>query len=182
MAHTLTKLINYCKLVLAKLRKEEGMSTFIFGYGSLLNIKSLQGTVPGKTHFGWVDLTGYRRVFNKAGLQHAYLNMRQEERSVVRGVLVQVNPTELALFAQREQGYELVEVTDRLAPVTGDERFPGNPLPKNAKVYTFVAPGLESMPVRGSYLKRVLEGLPEKERDRWIRETDFQGREVDETS
>lgn len=170
----LTKLIKYGKNLVAKLgntREEDMPRTFVFGYGSLLNENSLQGTLPGKKHAGWADLQDYRRVFNKAGLEHAYLNIRKEEGSVVRGVLVEVNPSELARLAQREQGYELVDVTDYISPV-----------PEDAQVLTFIAPGLESMPVRGSYLRRMLEGVPKEEHDRWMAETDFQGRKVDESS
>ena len=147
------------------------MDIFVFGYGTLLNKESLQDTLPGKEHSGWTNLRGCKRVFNKASNTHAYINIRKESGSVVRGVLVEVNPSELALLAQRENGYVLVDVTSHI-----------DPLPEDAQVFAFIAPGMESLPVRGSFLKRVLKGVPEGERDRWIAETDFQGRETDESS
>ena len=147
------------------------MDIFVFGYGTLLNEESLQDTLPGKEHSGWANLRGYKRVFNKASNTHAYINIREESGSVVRGVLVEVSPSELALLAQRESGYVLVDVTRHT-----------DPHPENAQVFAFIAPGMESLPVRGSFLRRVLKGVPKGERDQWIAETDFQGRKVDENS
>lgn len=145
--------------------------TYIFGYGSLMNRESLQETLPGKRATSWTMLQGYRRVFNKAGRRrHRYLNLKSDPSSRVKGVLIKVTEDELDALIRREEGYDMVDVTEQIDPKPS----------ANTVVYAFIAPPLSELKVSGSYLKKVLNAFPLKERERWLEETDFDGAEIDE--
>ncbi|MCH7605504.1 gamma-glutamylcyclotransferase, partial [Patescibacteria group bacterium] len=71
---------------------EKNINIYVFGFGSLMNEKSLQTTLPGKKIFSWATLQGYKRIFNKAGKTHRYLNIKPDHNSNIKGVLIQVTP------------------------------------------------------------------------------------------
>ncbi|MDO8474179.1 MAG: gamma-glutamylcyclotransferase family protein [bacterium] len=140
--------------------------TFVFGYGSLLNELEVQRTLPGKAIFGHATLIGWRRKFNKGGLDHRYLNLVPANSEVrqVEGTLIEVTPAELAALARREPGYEMVDVTSQVvAP------------PEDSVVLAFIAPSFEKLLVRRSYLERIRPGVPPEEWEQWLQETDFSG-------
>ena len=149
--------------------------TFVFGYGSLMNEADLQRTLPGKKIHSWATLKGWRRKFNKGGIDHRYLNLvptkPEDNAQQVKGVLVEVNLDELEILAKREKGYNVTDVTRQIVSP-----------PENAEIIAFIAPPFDELPVRGSYLERVLRGLPPEERKIWIEETDFDGAEIDKDS
>ena len=145
--------------------------TYVFGYGSLMNQESLQATLPGKQIASWVVLKGYRRAFNKAGRKgHRYLNLKPDSASQVKGVLIEVTEDELDALKKREEGYNMIDVTEQIDPKPS----------VNTVVYAFIAPPFSELKISGSYLKKVLNALPPKEREQWLKETDFEGAEIDE--
>ncbi|MDO8663642.1 MAG: gamma-glutamylcyclotransferase family protein [Candidatus Wildermuthbacteria bacterium] len=151
-------------------RKEKMSSTFVFGYGSLMNKESLQSTLPGKKIYGWAVLRDWRRKFNKPGLDHKYLNLVPADGNVqqTEGVLIEVTPEELAILKKREGGYKIVDVTKQIVD-----------LPKDAVVVAFIAPAFESLPIRKSYLEKVLASLPPEKRGQWLAETDLNNSDID---
>ena len=145
--------------------------TYVFGYGSLMNAESLQTTLPEKQITSWTTLQGYRRAFNKAGRRgHRYLNLKPDPTSHVTGVLVKVTEDELEALKRREEGYNMVDVTEQI------EATPS----ADAVVYAFIAPPFNELKISGSYLKKVLAALPLEEQEQWLKETDFEGAEIDE--
>lgn len=144
---------------------------YVFGFGSLMNQESLQRTLPGKPITGWAILKGYRRAFNKAGRRgHRYLNLKPDPSSQVKGVLIQVTQDELEELKKREEGYNLVEVTNQIEQKPSDD----------AVMYTFIAPPFHALKVSRRYLNTVLAAIPQEEQEQWLKETDFEGAEIDE--
>lgn len=86
-------------------------SILIFGYGSLMNPRSLALTLPGARTVIPATLQDYRRVCNVPVNGYAYLNLEACEGVNVEGVLVQVWLRELPTLAKREKGYNFVNVT-----------------------------------------------------------------------
>ena len=147
-------------------------NTYIFGFGSLMNEESLQRTLPEKKITSWTILKGYKRAFNKAGRKgHRYLNLKQDQNSQVRGVLIQVNETELEGLARREEGYNLIDVTNQIQAKPAED----------AVIYAFIAPPFSRLKVSRSYLDTVLAALPSREQEQWLKETDFDDAEIDES-
>ncbi|MEK7510367.1 MAG: gamma-glutamylcyclotransferase family protein [Patescibacteria group bacterium] len=145
--------------------------TYIFGFGSLMNEESLQKTLPNKKITSWAILKGYRRAFNKAGRKkHRYLNLKPAPTAQVKGVLIRVTQDELEELKHREEGYDLVDVTGQVETKPSDD----------AVIYAFIAPPFSELKVSGKYLQTMLAALPLGEREQWLRETDFDGAEVDE--
>lgn len=144
---------------------------YVFGYGSLMNEESLQKTLPGKKITAWATLKGYRRAFNKAGRRgHRYLNLKPDQNAQVKGVLIQVAEYELEELKKREEGYNLVEITHQV------EEMPS----ESAVIYAFIAPPFSELKVSGKYLKTVLAAIPPQEQENWLKETDFEGAEIDD--
>lgn len=144
---------------------------YVFGFGSLMNKESLQKTLPGKSIAGWAILGGYRRAFNKAGRRgHRYLNLKLDPNSRVKGVLIQVTEDELEELKKREEGYNLVEITHQVEEMPSD----------SAVIYAFIAPPFNELKVSGKYLKTVLAAIPPQEQENWLKETDFEGAEIDD--
>ncbi len=141
------------------------MSVHIFGYGSLLNPASRRDTFDELEVLDNVVLKGYRRVLNACheSFAHIALNLAEEKLNDVKGVVVEVCDTELSALKDREVGYDLVEVTNNLSV--------GFDVP----VYTFIMsnPVLGNSVYQQSYMDLCLAGVPEGERDIWIKETLF---------
>ena len=115
------------------------MSTWVFGYGSLVDRSSLGGTlgrdvVPGK---GWHEATlrGWSRRWNYGvGHVRGWWHDGEAEREVTivalglgvdggraNGVVVQVDDAELARLDHRERRYDRVDVSTQIdAPGTVD--------------------------------------------------------------
>lgn len=144
----------------------------IFGYGSLLNPKTLKERFGGEIS-GHATLGGYERTFRKEGRSHLYLTIQEvnsESWSGVRGTLFDVTLPGLVKLGRTEPGYDLVDITDDL------DGYPADAPP----VWCFIAPPLEDgeIPldkarIRRSYLNRCLAGIPETERKLWLTETEI---------
>lgn len=95
-------------------------SVLVFGYGSLMNPRSLALTLPGERTVTPAVLQGYRRVCNVAVRGYAYLNLEASTGARVEGVLVQVWQDELPTLFKREEGYEFVNITSAIEGVSSE--------------------------------------------------------------
>ncbi len=137
------------------------MKKYVFGYGSLMNPRSMQKTLPDKTAKQRVGLIGYQRKFNFAAEGHLFLNIVPRDGFVVKGVLVSVTNEELKRLKRREVGYDCVEVSDKVVSLV------------KGHVFSFIAPdkNFPNLKILRSYLNTCLGGLPREERTKWIEET-----------
>lgn len=140
----------------------------IFGYGSLLNLQNIRTRLSGKARFEAQsgELAGYQRTFSKWGRSHVYLTLRQMEGMSVEGALIDVNPIGFAILTRYEPGYELVDVTRKIADYPSD----------SPRVYCYIGESLKEIPpevakIRRSYLDRCLGGVPSEKHDQWLKET-----------
>lgn len=137
------------------------MKKYIFGYGSLMNQRSLEKTLPGKKIADRVDLIGYQRKFNFPAESYLFLNIVPRAKYIMRGVLISVTDEELKTLKNRETGYECTEVTERIVETV------------EGRVFAFTAPdgNFPNLKILRSYLNTCLKGVPEKEQAKWIEET-----------
>lgn len=92
----------------------------IFGYGSLMNEDSLKETCPTGKILYPARLYGFIRVFNvpapqrfcsKSGNPCAALNAEKSEwNEHINGVCIEIPDEDIECLAQREDGYELVQI------------------------------------------------------------------------
>ncbi|MFT7620190.1 MAG: cation transport regulator ChaC [Planctomycetota bacterium] len=121
--------------------------TLIFGYGSLINLRSVEGTTKRKmqeSDLSVVHLNGWARawsyvvncVFDGDGDQPTatlFLNIEREASSILPGVIFEVSQKELTLIDAREYGYTRINVTDGVDQDQG------------ATIYSYIAsPGFDS--------------------------------------
>lgn len=137
------------------------MTQYIFGYGSLMNSRSLQKTLSGKTIEKRACLRDYRRKFNIPVNGYLYLNIILEAEAVTCGVLINVSQKELEQLKMREVGYRCLDVSNNVL-----EEVDG-------RVFAFVAPdnGYPDLKILQSYINTCLQGVPEDEREKWLEET-----------
>lgn len=140
------------------------MQLYVFGYGSLMNPKSLALTLgePKETLHG--SVRGYVRKFNKKGSRYLYLNIVPQGELVVEGVLIPVSKEELELLKRREFGYDCVDVTKDIA-----EEVDGI-------VYAFMAPDAHypDMKISQRYIETCLGGVHPSEHEKWLNESVIQ--------
>lgn len=148
------------------------MNHYIFGYGSLMNPRSLQKTLPGKTIEKRVCLRGYRRKFNIPVSGYLYLNIIPEAGAVTCGVLINVSDKELEQLETREVGYKCLDVSNNIF-----EEVDG-------RVFAFVAPdnGYPDLKILQSYINTCLQGVSEDEREKWLAETIIDNEIEDDTA
>ena len=140
------------------------MHTYIFGYGSLMNPKSLQKTLPGDREVIRARVSGFQRKMNAPVNGYAYLNLIEREGSSVEGVLIPISETELDIISEREIGYVRTDITALL-----NVKIEGRAL-------AFVAPDTVcTLKVPRSYIMTCTMGMTEDERSRWISETLIEG-------
>lgn len=123
---------------------------FIFGYGSLVDRRHLNGLARKTSEFGYVaTLRGFRRTWGVAmdnsqdipgykfyehhdgqrALGHvAFLDIEQYPNAGVNGVCLPVTPATANQLCTRERNYELIEVTKSVTPSA----------PAGCKVFAFV--------------------------------------------
>lgn len=102
------------------------MKKRIFGFGSLLNLASVQSTMPDVTHIQPAYIKGFIREFNHwdplgftktqldvAGIAHCAVDVRMvgDEARLVNGVVFEVSPEYFHDLLVREEGYTLIETT-----------------------------------------------------------------------
>jgi cation transport regulator ChaC len=135
------------------------MQLYVFGYGSLMNPKSLARTLPASKETMRGSVRGYARKFNKKGRLYLYLNIVPSEEVVVSGVLIPVTQEELDLLKRREFGYDCVDVTkDVVEEVDG-------------VVYAFMAPDnhYPELKISRRYIETCLGGLDPSEHEEWLK-------------
>lgn len=141
------------------------MQNYVFGYGSLMNPKSLQMTIPGGRVERFSVLKGYRRKFNFLAGEYLYLNIVPEKKSSIIGAIIPVSEKELEMLKEREQGYTCVDVTKNIEGATG------------GIVCVFIAPDINPLgkKILRSYIETCLRGVPEKNRAVWLQESILPG-------
>ena len=103
------------------------MVNYIFGYGSLINLHSLEKSIGRLLDISEVipaDLKNYRRVWNlKEQLYSAaldrdvcgiFLNIEQDISHVINGIIFKVTDSEFEQLKRRERNYDVVEVSNSI--------------------------------------------------------------------
>jgi hypothetical protein len=86
-------------------------SVNIVAYGSLMHRQSLEATLGRPATLTRITIPGWRRVFDAACSDgFSYLNLRAALSSQVDAAHFTLTPAELRLFAEREEGSDLIEV------------------------------------------------------------------------
>lgn len=95
---------------------------YLFGFGSLINIKSAQKSfknrVLKKKDLIVVSLLGYKRVWNsienviftEKEEKAVFLNIEKDNKSKIYGVLIKINEDEFELLKQREKNYTCIKI------------------------------------------------------------------------
>lgn len=134
---------------------------YVFGYGSLMNPKSLKRTLPKASITFRATLRNYQRKFNIPVDGYLYLNIVPQKGKTVEGVCIQVSEEELAMLRVRERGYACVDVTKNM---TGK---------MDGRVYAFIAPddSFPKLKILQSYIDTCLAGVPEEKKSAWLADT-----------
>jgi hypothetical protein len=82
----------------------------IIAYGSLMNQKSLEKTLGRPAKLTNITLKGWARVFNAPFDGYAFLNLQQSPGKTIKVAYFEIYADEIAKFAKREAGSDLVEV------------------------------------------------------------------------
>lgn len=139
---------------------------YVFGYGSLMNPKSLERTLPGKKRALRVCLKNYQRKFDMPVDGHLYLNIVPRNGQSVEGVCIPVSPKELAMLKKRERGYSCVNVTKNMT-----KNFTG-------EVFAFISAekSFPDMAVLQTYIDTCLAGVPKNKRKKWLADSIIENR------
>jgi len=154
---------------------EAGKSA-LFGYGSLLSIRSLERTLGRKYEgpYPTCRLRGWRRTWD-IGMPNQdyymetangrifprsilYLNIRRDPATVLNGVVFVVDPTDLKNYDERESVYDRVEISSDLEGV----RVEGGPAYAYVGQEEYRVAGVEqpdSAAVRATYLQILEDGF-----------------------
>lgn len=140
------------------------MEVHIFGYGSLLNPVSRAATFNENEVLEGVILHGYERIFNAARESDKYiaLNIQENPNKEVMGVLVTVPYEHLSELKQREEGYDMVDVTHQIS------------VKREGPIYTFIMQKdicCDGKCIPKSYVDTCLGGVHPDHHDRWLSET-----------
>lgn len=95
---------------------------YLFGFGSLINIKSAQKSfnrVLTQDDLIPVKIKGYKRVWNSIEnikfeddkeVNGIFLNLEKDEKSFVNGVVIQISSDEFEILKLREKNYSCVRI------------------------------------------------------------------------
>ncbi len=121
----------------------------IIAYGSLLKKSSLEKTLQREATLQRTTLPGFRRIFNAPFDDYAFLNIEKSSRTSIDVAFFTLNKKELAKFAERESGSDVIEC------------LPG--------YYAFVWPQIscKELPVLQSYIDVCEAGAQEVGIDLW---------------
>ena len=132
----------------------------IFGYGSLINNKSLKKTLPKAEIIDTGILRGYKRVFGtkstnrltKNNRSISVLNIEKNPKYYLNGVIIEINENDQKDLGERESAYERKElkvITDKNQEL-------------NALVFIdnsgITLPYLKDEPIQKNYLNVCLKG------------------------
>lgn len=134
---------------------------YIFGYGSLMNQKSLQKTLPGRTIKQWAVLRGYRRCFSILIGGYLYLSLERCAPAQTVGALIKITKKDLTELKKREKGYRCVNVSRKISNA------------KFKNIYTFIGrsdwrPGYY---IPQSYIATCLKYAPKIVKNNWQQTT-----------
>jgi cation transport regulator ChaC len=135
----------------------------IFGYGSLVSIKSLRETVPIVDQVRPATLKGYRRVFDTAsstrytsrGVPISVLNIVSCDDVQLNGVVFEVSEEYFLNLAKREGAYKSVSVAVQLDDAQERQAFVFVGLNERKQEFLF------DDPTQISYLQICLSGARE---------------------
>ena len=102
------------------------MKHFIVGYGSLINLRSLQRTLPQVQYSLPVRVHGFQRKWNAredvtVSFSTTYLGINTDDESSFNGVLFEVEESELEIIDAREFLYERIEVKKDSVEILGGD-------------------------------------------------------------
>lgn len=144
------------------------MKFHIFGYGSLINPKSIEKTLfrtPKYTELIKATLLGYTRIWDlhekviinnadETVTDVAFLDVQKKHGKFVNGIIFEIFERELEGFDLREKNYDRIEVSNNIIPKI-----------KNGVVYTytgkpqFLVSKNQKPVILSEYLKVVKNGL-----------------------
>lgn len=119
---------------------------YLFGYGSLINLRSLQNALKRRVNAEDVVqgyLLDYERVWGAAGdiayenlgvKRSLFLDVKKRNGAYVNGILVSVTDEEIANLDKREKGYERIDVSENVVPAT---------LCQKSTIYTYTYKSIE---------------------------------------
>lgn len=86
---------------------------YIFGYGTLMSIKSVKKTMPNASHFHPGLLKNYIRIFSNQTSEGPILAIREvkDDNQYVRGVIFDIPIYEYNNFVQREKTYKIRKIS-----------------------------------------------------------------------
>lgn len=150
------------------------MSILIFAYGSLINPQSRKKTLQNsKLIADDIILNGYSRKMNAPYRDegYLYLNIVPKDNSKVEGVVIEVDDSEIEKLKKREEGYNLIEITNKLSRNL-----------KN-KVFTFVQPDkyYPEMKVLQSYINTCIKNISKENQKEWLEETIIENEILNDT-
>ena len=154
----------------------EGALGYIFGYGSLMNPKSVKSTGQFKLIDTNACLKGYRRVFNAFHNNIACLNIEKCDDCKIYGVLLEAETeNDLKLLDIREEGYVRVDISDNILTNEG--------LESDTVVYTYKAPlsCQDSAFIMLSYIAVCLTAVKRGEWKDWVGSSVMNNKVKDDT-
>ena len=105
------------------------MKTYIFGYGSLINLESISKTIGREVYSENIEpvkLLHHRRIWNlkesifsevlKKDIIGIFLNIEPSQGQWINGVLFEVSQTELFNLSERERNYRCIEISRDIIP------------------------------------------------------------------
>ena len=97
---------------------------YLFGFGSLINIKSAQKSfkrILKQEDLIPVEIKGYERVWNalediKFGdkmVNGVFLNIKENPNETIYGVIIEITPEELEVLKLREKNYSCINISSK---------------------------------------------------------------------
>lgn len=94
---------------------------YLFGFGSLINLKSAQKSfkrVLTQNDLIPIQIKGYERVwnalesiqFNDEAVNGVFLNIQKNENAMMYGVVIEISNEELEILKLREKNYSCIEI------------------------------------------------------------------------
>ena len=96
---------------------------YLFGFGSLINLKSAQKSftrVLSQNDLIPVEIKGYKRVWNSIEnikfkdndeeINGVFLNLQKDENASVNGVIIKITQSEFEILKLREKNYSQIKI------------------------------------------------------------------------
>jgi len=131
----------------------------IFGYGSLINKKSISNSIPGERELYPTRIYGYKRGWYASDNNVTWLGIKKRSGYTVNGVIFFVTDEEMSILDKRESIYKRLKV--KSYSVLSDKY----PFDKNNIIYTYIFEGKRNdSPIFSTYINMCLEGTIEQDR------------------